>query len=56
MNKLMRWDDKKQNDILDICLFNVSTGGKKYYMNFYLSAGLLMALKRKFLLSEKIID
>jgi len=55
MNKLMRLDDKKQNDIIDICLFSVSIGEKKYYMNFYLSAGLLMALKQKFPLGEEII-
>jgi len=55
MNEMMRFDDKKKKDLLDIGLFSVSAGGKKYYMNFYLSAGLLGALKRKFPVSEKIV-
>ncbi len=55
MNQMMCLDDKKQNDLIDICLFSVSTGSKNYYMNFYLSAALLGALKRKFPVSEKIV-
>jgi len=55
MNQMMYLDNKKQNDLIDICLFSVSVGDKSYYMNFYLSAGLLGALRRKFPVSEKIV-
>lgn len=55
MNEMIRLDDKRQKDLLDICLFSVRAGDKDYDMNFYLSAGLIGALKRKFPVSEKIV-
>ena len=55
INEMMRLDDKKQNDLIDICLFSVRVDDKAYDMNFYLSGRLLEALKRKFLVSERIV-
>ncbi|HPB68976.1 MAG TPA: hypothetical protein PKU74_08745, partial [Candidatus Omnitrophota bacterium] len=55
MNEMLRLDKGKQQDLLDICIFSVRVGEKDYYMNFYLSAGLLGALKRKFPMSEGIV-
>ena len=55
MNEMLRLDNKKQKDLVDICLFSVQAGDKRYDMNFYLSASQLGKLKRKFPVSEKIV-
>jgi len=55
MNEMLHLDKGKQKDLLDICIFAVRVGEKDYYMNFYLSAGLLGPLKRKFPMGEEIV-
>ena len=55
MNQLMLLDDKRRNDLLDICIHCVRVGEKYYDINFYLSAALLGQLKRKFSLSEDVV-
>ena len=55
MNEMLRLDNKKQKDLIDVCLFSVSIGDKHYDMNFYLSASQLGTLKRKFPVSEEIV-
>ena len=55
MNEMLRLDNKKQKDLIDVCLFSVSIGDKRYDMNFYLSASQIETLKRKFSVSENIV-
>ena len=55
MNQLMLLDDKRHNDLLDICIHCVRVGEKYYDVNFYLSAVLLGQLKRKVSLSEDVV-
>lgn len=54
MNRFMALDNKKESDILDICIHCVKIGSKFYYINLYLSSTLLGNLKRKFSLTEHI--
>lgn len=54
MNRFMALDNKKQSDILDICIYCVKIGSKFYYINLYLSSALVGKLKRKFSLTERI--